>query len=136
MTDEQRPLQNKATSGLFAPGSTFKPTVALAALKAGALTPDTVLNCPGFLKLGDHIFWCDNHTAHGTITVTTALQVSCDVFFYKTALRTGIDAISAMATRLGLGTELDTDVPAVATGLVPRHDWATSHRIDWVEGDT
>ncbi len=106
MTDEQRPLQNKATSGLFAPGSTFKPTVALAALKAGALTPDTVLNCPGFLKLGDHIFWCDNHTAHGTITVTSALQVSCDVFFYKTALRTGIDLISEMATKLGLGTDL------------------------------
>ena len=112
MTDPQDPLQNKATSGLFAPGSTFKPTVALAALKSGALTADTLLTCPGFLKLGDHIFWCDNHDAHGTITVTSALQVSCDVFFYKTALRTGIDAISAMASTLGLGTELDTDVPA------------------------
>lgn len=136
VTDPQRPLQNKATSGLFAPGSTFKPTVALAALKAGALTPDTVLDCPGFLKLGDHTFWCDNHTAHGNITVTTALQVSCDVFFYKTALRTGIDLISEMATKLGLGTDLQTDVPGVATGLVPSHDWATSRGIHWVEGDT
>ena len=136
VTDPQRPLQNKATSGLFAPGSTFKPTVALAALKAGALTPDTVLDCPGFLKLGDHTFWCDNHTAHGNITMTTALQVSCDVFFYKTALRTGIDLISEMATKLGLGTDLQTDVPGVATGLVPSHDWATSRGIHWVEGDT
>jgi penicillin-binding protein 2 len=136
VTDPQRPLQNKATSGLFAPGSTFKPTVALAALKAGALTPDTVLDCPGFLKLGDHTFWCDNHTAHGNITMTTALQVSCDVFFYKTALRTGIDLISEMATKLGLGTDLQTDVPGVATGLVPSHDWAKSRGIHWVEGDT
>jgi penicillin-binding protein 2 len=136
MTDQQHPLENKATSGLFAPGSTFKPTVALAALKAGTLTPDTILTCPGFLKLGDHIFWCDNHTAHGSITVTTALQVSCDVFFYKTALRTGIDAISQMAAKLGLGTALQTDVPHVATGLVPSHEWAKSRRIHWVEGDT
>jgi penicillin-binding protein 2 len=136
VTDPQHPLENKATSGLFAPGSTFKPTVTLAALKCGALTPDTVLTCPGFLKLGDHIFWCDNRTAHGSITVTTALQVSCDVFFYKTALRTGIDAISEMATKLGLGTELQTDVPHVATGLVPSHAWATSRDIHWVEGDT
>jgi penicillin-binding protein 2 len=136
MADPQRPLQNKATSGLFAPGSTFKPTVALAALKAGTLTADTILNCPGFLKLGNHIFWCDNHTAHGNITVTTALQVSCDVFFYKTALRTGIDLISEMATGLGLGTTLQTDVPGVATGLVPSHDWAATRKIHWVEGDT
>lgn len=136
VADPQRPLQNKATSGLFAPGSTFKPTVALAALKAGTLTADTVLDCPGFLKLGNHVFWCDNHTAHGNITVTTALQVSCDVFFYKTALRTGIDLISDMATRLGLGTSLETDVPGVATGLVPSHDWAATRNIHWVEGDT
>ena len=94
MTDPKHPLQNKATAGLFAPGSTFKPTVALAAMKAGVLTADTVLTCPGFLKLGDHIFWCDNHDAHGAITVTTALQVSCDVFFYQVALMTGIDRMA------------------------------------------
>ena len=136
MSDPEHPLQNKATSGLFAPGSTFKPTVALAALKAGTLTGETILNCPGFLKVGDHIFWCDNHIAHGSITVTTALQESCDVFFYQVAMRTGIDAIGAMATQLGLGTVLDTDLPDVATGLVPTHEWAKSRNIHWVEGDT
>jgi penicillin-binding protein 2 len=136
MADPAHPLQNKASSGLFAPGSTFKPTVALAAMKAGTLTADTILTCPGFLKLGDHIFWCDNHVAHGSITVTTALQVSCDVFFYQVALRTGIDAIGAMATTLGLGTALQTDLPNVATGLVPTHAWAKSRGIHWVQGDT
>ena len=136
MTDPKHPLLNKATSGLFAPGSTFKPTVALAAMKAGVLTADTVLNCPGFLKLGDHIFWCDNHDAHGAITVTTALQESCDVFFYQVALMTGIDRMADMAHQLGIGTDLQVDLPNASPGLVPTHEWAHSRDIHWVEGST
>jgi penicillin-binding protein 2 len=136
MTDPGHPLQNKALSGLFAPGSTFKPTVALAAMKAGTLTPETILTCPGYFKLGDHVFWCDGHIAHGSITVTTALQVSCDVFFYQVALGVGIDPIAAMATRLGLGTDLGVDLPDASPGLVPTLDWARRHGIHWVEGST
>ncbi|WP_297369348.1 penicillin-binding protein 2 [Acidocella sp.] len=136
MKDPKHPLQNKATSGLFAPGSTFKPTVALAAMKAGVLDEHTILTCPGFFKLGDHVFWCDNHTAHGSITVTTALQVSCDVFFYQVALRVGIDKIADMATTMGLGVDLQADMPNVATGLVPTLDWAKSRGIHWVQGST
>ncbi|NNM57377.1 penicillin-binding protein 2 [Acidocella sp.] len=136
MADPGHPLQNKAVSGLFAPGSTFKPTVALAAMKAGTLTAETILTCPGFFKLGDHVFWCDNHTAHGSITVTTALQVSCDVFFYQVALGVGIDRIAEMATLMGLGTDLGVDLPDAETGLVPTLDWARQHGIHWVEGST
>ena len=136
INDPKHPLQNKATSGLFAPGSTFKPTVALAAMKAGVRDETTILTCPGFFKLGDHVFWCDNHTAHGSITVTTALQVSCDVFFYQVALRVGIDNIAGMATTMGLGVDLQADMPNVATGLVPTLDWAAAHGIHWVEGST
>ena len=136
MADAKHPLQNKATSGLFAPGSTFKPTVALAAMKDGVLTADTRLTCPGFFKLGDHVFWCDNHTAHGTITVTQALTVSCDVFFYQVALMVGIDKIAAMGAKLGLGVDLGSDLPHVATGLVPTLDWARGRGIHWVQGST
>lgn len=136
MANAGDPLLNKAVSGLFAPGSTFKPTVALAAMKAGTLTPDTILTCPGFFKLGDHVFWCDNHTAHGSITVTTALQVSCDVFFYQVALGVGIDRIAAMATQMGLGTDLGVDLPGAVAGLVPTLDWARRRGIHWVEGST
>ncbi len=136
MADPAHPLQNKAASGLFAPGSTFKPTVALAAMKAGRLSADTVLNCPGFLKLGDHVFWCDNHVAHGSITLTTALQVSCDVFFYQVALMTGIDRIAEMAHRIGLATDLQTDLPNASPGLVPTLEWARSRGIHWAEGST
>jgi penicillin-binding protein 2 len=136
MTDPKHPLQNKATAGLFAPGSTFKPTVALAAMKAGLLSADTILTCPGFFKLGDHIFWCDNHVAHGSITVTTALQVSCDVFFYQVALMTGIDRMAAMAGQLGLGIDLGADLPNVSPGLVPTLAWAKSKGIHWAQGST
>ncbi|MDD2794282.1 penicillin-binding protein 2 [Acidocella sp.] len=136
MADPGHPLQNKAVAGLFAPGSTFKPTVALAAMKAGTLTAETILTCPGFFKLGDHVFWCDNHMAHGSITVTTALQVSCDVFFYQVALGVGIDRIAEMATLMGLGTDLGVDLPNAETGLVPTLDWARQHGIHWVEGST
>ena len=136
INDPRHPLLNKAAAGLFAPGSTFKPSVALAALKCGALTPDSTHNCPGFLKLGRHIFWCDNHDAHGTINVVDALKVSCDVFFYKTALDTGIDRIAAMASIMGQGVDLGSDVPNASVGLVPTHAWAKQHGIDWVEGNT
>jgi penicillin-binding protein 2 len=136
MADPKDPLQNKATAGLFAPGSTFKPTVALAAMKSGALTGDTVLTCTGSFTLGDHIFWCDNHVAHGSITVTTALQVSCDVFFYQVALMVGIDRIADMATQLGLGTDLGVDLPNAAPGLVPTLEWARGRGIHWAEGST
>ncbi len=136
MADPAHPLQNKATAGLFAPGSTFKPSVALAALHCGALTPDTVLTCGGSFTLGNHTFWCDNHVAHGSITLHTALQVSCDVFFYQVALRTGIDRIADMANQLGLGTDLDLDMPHASPGLVPTLAWARSHGIHWAQGNT
>ncbi len=136
MEDAKDPLQNKATAGLFAPGSTFKPTVTLAAMKAGVLSGETILTCTGSFTLGDHIFWCDNHVAHGSINVTTALQVSCDVFFYQVALKVGIDRMAAMAAMLGLGTDLGADLPNVATGLVPTLAWARSKNIHWAEGST
>ncbi len=136
MADPAHPLQNKATAGLFAPGSTFKPTVALAALKYGSLTPDSVLTCSGSFTLGDHTFWCDNHVAHGSITLTTALQVSCDVFFYQVALGVGVDRIADMANRLGIGIDLQLDLPHASPGLVPTIAWAAARGIHWAPGNT
>jgi penicillin-binding protein 2 len=136
MADPAHPLQNKATAGLFAPGSTFKPTVALAALKYGSLTADTVLTCTGSFTLGDHQFWCDNHVAHGSITLTTALQVSCDVFFYQVALGVGVDRIADMAHQLGIGIDLQMDLPNASPGLVPTIAWAASRGVHWAPGNT
>ncbi len=136
MADPKNPLQNKATAGLFAPGSTFKPTVALAAMKSGALTPSTVLTCGGSFTLGDHVFWCDNHTAHGALTLVSALTVSCDVFFYQVALKTGIDNIADMAHTLGIATDLGIDLPHASPGFVPTRAWARARGLFWGEGST
>ncbi|MDR3521216.1 MAG: penicillin-binding protein 2 [Acidocella sp.] len=136
MADPMHPLQNKAIAGLFAPGSTFKPTVALAALKYGSLTPEKILTCTGSLQLGDHVFWCDNHIAHGSINVTTALQVSCDVFFYQVALGVGVDRIAEMAHTLGIGVDLQLDIPHAAPGSVPTIAWAAARGVHWAPGNT
>lgn len=136
LNDPDHPMLNKAVAGTFAPGSTFKPTVTLAALKSGALTPTTLLTCTGSFTLGDHVFWCDNHEAHGTINLTTALQVSCDVFFYQVAIRVGIDRMAEMAAELGLGVDLQTDIPHATAGLVPTLAWARERGIHWAQGST
>ena len=134
--DPRRPLTNRATNGLYAPGSTFKPCVATAALESGAITAHTLFTCPGFLKLGDHTFYCWQHSGHGTINVVTALQQSCDVFFYHTALAVGIDKIAAMGRRLGLIGALDIGMPGSSTGFLPTHRWARRRRLVWTQGNT
>jgi penicillin-binding protein 2 len=136
MSDPMHPLQNRATSGLFAPGSTFKPTVALAAMKYGSLTADTILTCTGSFTLGDHTFWCDNHIAHGSLNVVNAIAVSCDVFFYQVALGVGVDRIAEMANTLGIGVDLQLDLPNASPGLVPTIAWAAGRGVRWAPGNT
>ena len=105
-TDKRAPLINKATHGLYAPGSTFKMAVAVAALEARTLSPSDRIECPGFLDLGDARFHCWRKGGHGMLDLRGGLKNSCDVFFYEVARRTGIDRIAAMANRFGLGAEL------------------------------
>ncbi|MHB1303440.1 MAG: penicillin-binding protein 2 [Acidiphilium sp.] len=136
MADPMRPLNDRATGGLYAPGSTFKPNVALAALECGAITPNTTFFCPGYLKLGNHIFYCWDHYGHGTVNVVTAIQQSCDVFFYHTALVTGIDRIAAMGLRLGLIGKLPLELPGVSEGFLPNRAWARGRRLVWTKGNT
>jgi penicillin-binding protein 2 len=134
--DRRTPLINKATSGLYAPGSTFKMAVALAGLEAKAISMHDRLNCPGHLDLGSSRFHCWNKGGHGSLELHQALKYSCDVYFYQVALRTGIDRISAMAQRLGLGTELDIDIPGQRVGLVPTREWRVGNGHPWELGDT
>ena len=134
--DRRTPLINKATSGLYAPGSTFKMAVALAGLDAKAINFHDRLSCPGHLDLGNSRFHCWNKSGHGALDLHQALKYSCDVYFYQVAMRTGIDRISAMAHRLGMGTELDIDIPGQRIGLVPTKDWRVSKGHPWQLGDT
>jgi penicillin-binding protein 2 len=134
--DRRTPLINKATSGLYAPGSTFKMAVALAGLESKAITPNDRIECPGFLDLGDTRFHCWRKGGHGMLDLRGGLKNSCDVFFYEVARRTGIDHIAAMANRLGLGVELELDLPGQRTGLIPTREWRIGHGHAWNIGDT
>jgi penicillin-binding protein 2 len=134
--DRRTPLINKATSGLYAPGSTFKMAVALAGLESKAISATDRINCPGYLDLGDSRFHCWRKGGHGNLDLQGGLKNSCDVYFYEVARRTGIDRIAAMANRMGLGIALDLDLPGQRTGLIPTREWRISHGHAWNMGDT
>lgn len=134
--DRRTPLINKATVGLYAPGSTFKMAVALAGLEAKAITPGDHINCPGYLDIGDTRFHCWRKGGHGTLDLKGGLKNSCDVYFYEVARRTGIDKIAAMSRRLGLGVELEIDLPGQRAGLIPTREWRMSKGHPWNIGDT
>ncbi|MXP63488.1 penicillin-binding protein 2 [Roseomonas sp. M0104] len=130
------PLINKCTSGLYAPGSTFKMVVGLAALEAKAVTPSERVFCPGYYDLGDSRFHCWRKGGHGNLDLRNALKHSCDMYFYEAAKRTGIDRIAAMARRLGLGVDLEIELPGTKAGFVPTREWRTRQGKPWNLGDT
>jgi len=135
--DPRKPLSDKAIAGLYPPGSTFKPVVAVAALTAGVLTPETPVTCPGYLNLGDATFHCWRHGGHGTLRLHDAIMKSCDVFFYETARRLGIDRLAEMARRFGYGAELGLDIPGERAGLVPTPEWKLATTgVAWQKGET
>ncbi|MBE0532846.1 MAG: penicillin-binding protein 2 [Rhodospirillales bacterium] len=131
------PLTNKAIAGQYAPGSTFKMVVALAALEKGVITPSTKVFCSGAVRLGDAKFHCWKKHGHGLLDLKNGISQSCDVYFYEVARRTGIDAISAMARRLGLGLKLGVDLPNEKPGLMPTRDWKlATFGTPWQQGET
>ncbi len=134
--DRRTPLINKATSGLYAPGSTFKMAVALAGIESKAITPTDRIACPGYLDLGDTRFHCWRRGGHGMLDLRGGLKNSCDVYFYEVARRTGIDHVAAMANRLGLGVELELDLPGQRPGLIPTREWRIGRGHAWNIGDT
>jgi penicillin-binding protein 2 len=130
------PLINKATNGLYAPGSTFKMMVGLAALEAKVCRPGDTVYCPGHLDYGDTRFHCHKRSGHGAMNLRSAIMASCDVYFYEMARRVGMDRIAAMANRFGLGVDLDIELPGTRRGLVPTRGWRLSQGKSWSIGDT
>jgi penicillin-binding protein 2 len=134
--DKRTPLLNRAAAGVYAPGSTFKMAVAMAGLESGIVSPGDVVHCPGYLDLGNARFHCWRQGGHGTLDLRGGLKNSCDVYFYETARRVGIDRIAAMAHRFGLGTELAIDLPGARPGFIPTREWRISQGHAWNAGDT
>lgn len=135
--NEKTPLTNKAISGLYSPGSTFKIAVALAALEEGIITTSTTSHCSGKMKFGNHYFHCWRHSGHGKQNVISAIKNSCDIFFYETALKLGIEKIYQMAHRLGLGELYDINLENQKQGIIPNKAWKQAQlKSPWQQGET
>lgn len=135
--NKYRPLAAKSVQGTYPPGSTFKMVTALAALEEGLVTSADTVWCPGHLEVSNRKFHCWKRAGHGHMTLEQALRESCDVYFYEVALELGIDRISAMADRLGLGHRHDIPLSGVARGLNPTKTWKEQVRgQSWLPGDT
>lgn len=137
LADARGPLTNKAVAGQYAPGSTYKMVVALAALEAGVITPEANIGCPGHMDLGDNRFHCWKKGGHGPMDMVEAIKQSCDVYFYEIARRCGVDRIAAMSRRLGLGYVLGVDLPGERGGLIPTRAWKQATQgTAWAQGET
>lgn len=129
----RKPLLNRAIRGIYPPGSTFKPIVALAALSSGAITPETEFDCQGLIRLGGHDFICMRRQQHGLLTVQDALRVSCNVFFYNAGRTVGPAELHAYASQLGIGKRTGIDLPFEHRGMLPE---AARTGYRWAVGNT
>lgn len=137
MEDDHRPLTDKSVQGLYPPGSTFKMVTLLAALEAGVIGPEDTIHCPGYHEIGGRRFNCWKRSGHGRVNGWQSLEQSCDVYYYQISQKVGIEAISAMARRLGVGVRHDLPMSAVAEGNAPTKAWKLkSYGKEWLLGDT
>ncbi len=130
------PLINRPIKGLYPPGSTFKPVVALAALKYGLIDNKDKIFCNGIYSLGDRNFHCWKKNGHGNLDLSDAIAQSCDVFFYELALRLGIDKIAETAKLLGFG-KFYNDYYGIPKSIIPNKEWKKNKfNESWQKGET
>jgi penicillin-binding protein 2 len=135
--DKLRPLQNRVLQGRYSPGSTFKIAVAVAALEEGVITPEHRIFCPGGGTFYGRFFKCWQAGGHGSVDMRTALEKSCNTYFYTIGNLLGVDRIHKWSAALGLGERSGIDLPNEVKGLVPSTEWkrqATGEK--WYAGET
>ncbi|AUW58306.1 penicillin-binding protein 2 [Sphingobium sp. SCG-1] len=120
--DDHIPLRNKTLKGLYPPGSTVKPMVALSLLEAG-ISPNDSVNCSGALRVGNTLFHCHKRRGHGGVNMERAIAQSCDIYFYQMSQRVGMDVIADMARRVGMGQKFAMPFPSQSYGTVPDPAW-------------
>lgn len=137
LADIANPMTYKAIAGQYPPGSTFKMITALAGLEAGVINRHTTAFCPGHYDFGNGRYHCWKRGGHGTVNLHTSLKHSCDVYFYKMATEVGIDKISEMGRRFGLGERTGIELAEERPGLMPTTSWKKSARGEsWYPGET
>ena len=135
--DPYKPLMNRAIQAQLAPGSTFKPIMAIAGLESGVINDDTQFHCPGGASFYGHYFACHLKHGHGDIKLHRAIAQSCDVFFYNVGNRLGIDRIAKYAELAGIGHKTGIDLPNETQGTMPSTRWKLRvSRQKWYAGET
>lgn len=137
LKDPSLPMFNRAVQGIYPPGSTFKILTTIAALNEKKCSTNTTYFCNGGFQLGDKIFKCWQKKGHGSVNLSEAIRLSCNVYFINLGLRIGIDDIERYAKIFGLGQKTDVDLPFEVQGVVPSKKWKKEIiKFDWFEGDT
>jgi penicillin-binding protein 2 len=135
--DPHKPLMNRAIQAQLAPGSTFKPIMAIAGLETGVIDGETSFFCPGGASFYGHYFACHLKHGHGKIELHRAIAQSCDVFFYNVGNRLGIDRIAQYAELAGIGHKTGIDLPNETQGTMPSTKWKMRlARQKWYAGET
>ena len=134
------PLFNRALAK-YAPGSTVKPFISLAALNEGYRTPEDTVDDPGYYQLGNHKHydwtWWSNKTGHGTVDMQRAIYQSCNVYFWDLAMDMGIDQMHDFLFRFGFGRNVSLDLPQASTGTLPSREWKLNAIGEpWYPGET
>jgi len=117
------PFENRPIRGLYPPGSTFKPFVALVALMEGKVRPKDTVFCPGYIRVGNKILRCWRKEGHGTVNLYRALVQSCDVYFYELGRRVGVSLLARYASLFGFGNTVGIDLPGEKRGIFPSEEW-------------
>lgn len=137
LRDPLRPMLNRVIAGTYPPASTYKVVPAFAALAEGAITKRTTFRCSGGMRVGNRFFRCWKRGGHGPENVITGLRDSCDVFFYQTGLRAGIDNLVKWGAIFGVGERTGVDLPGEAKGNIAGPAWKMERFRDrWYPGDT
>jgi penicillin-binding protein 2 len=135
--DPRHPMENRAISGQYPPGSTYKAVVAAAALQEKLITPDTSFFCNGGFELGNRTFRCWQEKGHGHVSLHRAIVESCDVYFYQLGKMLGVDKIAEYARAFGLGAPRGIDLPREKSGLIPTKQWKLLRlKQPWHLGET
>jgi penicillin-binding protein 2 len=136
-TDKLRPLSNRVIQGRYSPGSTFKIVVATAALEEGTVTADHRIYCGGGATFFGRYFRCHLAGGHGSVDMRTALEKSCNVYFYTLGNMLGVDKIHEWAVKLGLDGKTGIDLPNEQESLVPSTEWKRQRTGErWYPGET
>ena len=131
------PLLNRPLKGLYPPGSTYKPFMALAALSSGAKDPTEYINDPGYFVLGNHKFRDSSQGGHGQVDMKKSIVVSSDTYYYKLAIGMGVDLIHQHISPFGFGKQTGVDLSGEARGILPSSSWKLQrHGKQWLQGET